>query len=115
VEFAFPLILGTTLLGEWMVLQIPLWALAIGYGIRLRHRDDVEQRDSNSSRQFGIRQLMILTASVAIVLGVGRALFSQISAPFRDEVTPNSRSLPWLPRRSRCRSYLRPYCLAGRS
>jgi hypothetical protein len=82
---AFPLILGASLLGEWFVLQVPLWALAIGYGIRLRHRDDSEQPRSNSSRQFGIRQLMILTASVAIVLGVGRALFSQISEPYLNE------------------------------
>lgn len=70
-EIEVVLIMAVCLAGQWLLVQIPLWGLAIGYGIRLRYRDDVEMATSRD-RQFGIRQLMILTAIVAVVLGICR-------------------------------------------
>lgn len=64
------LILGGCLGGQWLLVQMPLWGLALGYGVNLRHRDDPPL--AIRERQFGIRQLMILTAIVAVVLGACR-------------------------------------------
>jgi hypothetical protein len=64
------LTMGGCLMGQWLLVQVPAWGLAVGYGVRLRHWSDPPE--SIRERQFGIRQLMILTAIVSIVLGVGR-------------------------------------------
>jgi hypothetical protein len=65
------LIMGACLAAQWVLIQIPLWGLAVGYGMRLRHRDEIDIISARD-RQFGIRQLMILTAIVAVVLGACR-------------------------------------------
>ena len=62
---------GVLLLCHWLLLQFPLWGIAIGYGVQLRHADDTEIGNS-IHRQFGIRQLMIVTAVVGMLFGVGR-------------------------------------------
>jgi hypothetical protein len=71
-------ILFLCLLGQWLLVQIPLWVLALMYGLRMAHasdlRDDRGADDLLALPQFGIRQLMILTAVVAVVLGVLRAM-----------------------------------------
>jgi hypothetical protein len=65
---------GGLMLGQWLLLQIPLWGIAIGYGIRLQHRDD---RSSNPrQQQFGIRQLLTITTLVGVMFGLGRLLVS---------------------------------------
>jgi hypothetical protein len=69
-----PLVVGGCLLGQWLVVQLPLWGLAMGYGLRLRHRDDFSLVSDPRERQFGIRQLMIITTIVAVVFGVGRLI-----------------------------------------
>jgi hypothetical protein len=66
-------LIGGCLLGQWLLVQIPLWWLALAHGLRLWHRSDVAAGPTRPP-QFGIRQLMILTAIVAILLGVGRVI-----------------------------------------
>jgi len=70
-EIEIVLIMAACMSGQWLLAQIPLWGLAIVWGMRLQHRDDTEQITARD-RQFGTRQLMILTAIVAVVLGTCR-------------------------------------------
>jgi hypothetical protein len=67
------LFMGVCLAGQWLLIHGLLWGLAIGYGIHIRHRDD-DAAVKAGSRQFGIRQLMVLTAIVAVALGAGRGV-----------------------------------------
>ena len=62
---------GLIVSGQWLLAQAPLWCLAMGYALRLRYIDDGAAQPSQ--RQFGIRQLMLVTAVIAVVLGIGRA------------------------------------------
>lgn len=64
--------LGACLCGQWLALQIPLWWLALTYGLQVRHWSDEAHPSEPVVLQFGIRQLMILTAIVAVLLGLGR-------------------------------------------
>lgn len=66
------LLMAACMGGQWLLVQLPLWGLAVFYGVRLRHRSDPER--TARDHQFGIRQLMILTAIVAVVLGACRWL-----------------------------------------
>lgn len=66
------LVFGTCLLGQWFLLQLPLWGLAIGFSLRLGHRDEVQPSRDRRDWQFGIHHLLLLTASVGVVLGAGR-------------------------------------------
>jgi hypothetical protein len=72
-KLALFLIVAASIAAQWLIIQIPLWGLAIAYGLRLRHEEDPPE--AQTRRQFGIRQLMIVTAIVAVLLGVGRAVF----------------------------------------
>ena len=65
-------VLGGCLLGHWAIAQLPMWYLAFAFGLRLRHSSERSYGLDPSERQFGIRQLMIVTAIVAVVLGCGR-------------------------------------------
>ena len=66
------LVVGMMLLSQWLILQLPLWGVAIGFGAHLVHAD--ESGLHPGQRQFGIRQLMIVTAIVSVLFGVGRVL-----------------------------------------
>ena len=76
------LVIAVCLLAQWAIVQVPLWGLAIGYGLRLRHMSDPPE--TARDRQFGIRQVMILTFIVAVVLGVCRAIAVQSARHFAD-------------------------------
>jgi hypothetical protein len=67
---------------QWLLVQIPLWGLAVGYGLWLRHSTDPPQ--TVHDRQFGIRQVMILTGIVALVLGVSRWIVGETAVFFHD-------------------------------
>ena len=75
----FGLLLGGCLLGLWLVVQVPFWGLALFYGMRLSHRSAAPPSTTPRQRQFGIRELMMLTAAVAVLLGAGRALMPWLS------------------------------------
>jgi hypothetical protein len=71
-------VVGGCLLAQWFLVQLPLWGLAMGYGLRLRHRDEFGLGTDPSERQFGIRQLMIITAIVGVVFGIGRLVATNL-------------------------------------
>ena len=59
--------------GQWMLTQLPLWALRWRSGLHIEHHSLI--LDTSGRRtQFGIRQLMVFTAAIAVLLGVGRAI-----------------------------------------
>jgi hypothetical protein len=74
-------IFGCVILGQWAVAQTPMWGLSIGYGVRLRYTSDADAATDRNERQFGIRQVMVVTAIVAIVLGIGRVLIPALVKP----------------------------------
>lgn len=78
-DTGFAIVLFMALFGQWVIVQLPLWGLRLWYGLDLRHVAD-PPRDGPAKRQFGIRQLMVLTAVVAVLLGSGRLLVMQVAA-----------------------------------
>lgn len=65
---------GGSVLAMWLLIQTPLWMARAIYRFRIEPTDS-QPTDGNSRRlQFGIRQLLIVTAAVAAVLALGRAL-----------------------------------------
>ena len=75
-------VLGACMLGLWLLLQLPLWGLALGLRMRLRHADEIEQGFDPRQWQFGIRQLIIITAMVGVTFGVGRMLLTAFGDRF---------------------------------
>jgi hypothetical protein len=67
------LVFIATLGGQWFLSQIPLWIVALTCGLRLRFQHELLAHEPRE-RQFGIRQLMIFTTIIAVILGLGRAL-----------------------------------------
>lgn len=74
-----PAIIIIATLGQWLLAQAPLWALAWRRALGIRLRDELTER-SPAQLQFGISQLMILTAIVAVLLGAGRILAPAIKS-----------------------------------
>jgi hypothetical protein len=75
-------LLGACMLGQWFLLQFPLWGLALGLRMRLRHTDEIEQGFDPRQWQFGIGQLIIITAIVGVTFGVGRMVFTALGDRF---------------------------------
>lgn len=73
-----PVTLGACVLCQYGALQLPFWALALGMGIRLRYRESVGLPSDPREYQFGIRQLMIFTAIVAVIFGLGRVVVTRL-------------------------------------
>jgi hypothetical protein len=85
-ELIVLLVFGGGMLLQWLLVQGPLWLLAAIYGLHVVHRDDAALKTDRRHQQFGIRQLMILTALVAVVLGIGRWTLGGMSTDeFRDD------------------------------
>jgi len=72
-------IMGACVLAQWLLVQAPLWCLAAVFGLAIKHHASGHAMQ-RGDLQFGIRQLMILTAIVAVVLGVGRLLVAWLGA-----------------------------------
>lgn len=84
--------IGLCLFGQWILLQFPLWSLAIGYGLQLRHGSDQNPEAGLRDRQFGIGQLIIVTAIVGVVLGIARAVITLLG----DQLKMTDPELPLL-------------------
>jgi hypothetical protein len=84
------IIFGSVLVGQWVLAQVPMWGLSIGYGLRLRYAYEDNPATERIERQFGIRQLMLVTAVVATVLGIGRIVVSAFVRP------DDMESGPWI-------------------
>jgi hypothetical protein len=78
MELEFLVVVGGAIVGQWILVQIPLWLLVWFYRLRIVAAGELPTF-SPSDQQFGIRQLMILTAIVAVVLGLARMLLGGIS------------------------------------
>lgn len=57
---------------QWFVSQLPYWTIALVFRLHLRHRS--EQGAGGPRGQFGIGQLMIITAIIGVILAIGRIL-----------------------------------------
>lgn len=78
--------LGACFLGQWAALQVPLWAIAWGFGIRLQQGDDMESKSLASQYRFGIRHLLIIMVIVSVVLGIGRLVVPHLAMSGSGEV-----------------------------
>jgi hypothetical protein len=76
------IMIGLCLLGQWTLLQFPLWGLVLGYGLHVQHEDDEVQELGRHERQFGIGQLIVVTAIVGVFLGIGRAIVMLLGDAF---------------------------------
>lgn len=72
-NFSFPELVAC-FFGQWLLVQMLLWLMALLYALRIRHRQELGLASDRSDRQFGLRQLMLFTAVIGVLLGVGRAL-----------------------------------------
>ncbi len=76
-----------TTAGFWCVGQVPIWLAVALFGLQLRHQGSAVAANDSKQRQFGIGQLMIFTAFVAVLLGIGRLLIAHGWLPkFEQEV-----------------------------
>lgn len=83
-------VVGCCLLGQWFLVQLPLWGLAMRYGLRLRHVDDIHRTADRSERQFGIRQLLIVTTIVGVIFGIGRLVVTHSGMRFTPDAGPGT-------------------------
>jgi hypothetical protein len=67
------LLIGVSIGVQWLLVQAPLWVLRLARGVRIQPIEELTALDP-ARPQFGIRQLMVLTACVAVVLGIGRVV-----------------------------------------
>ncbi len=72
--------------GQWLLVQMPIWLLTARYGLRIVGANYQPANRELRDQQYGIRQVMILTALVAVVLGAGRTLLGGLRSdqPFLD-------------------------------
>jgi hypothetical protein len=73
------IVMGACVLSQWIALQVPLWFLAIAYGLQMGYVDASTGVRHATKQQFGLRQLMIFTSVVAVILGIGRAVVTQMA------------------------------------
>jgi hypothetical protein len=85
--FDFDYVLAGCLGGQYALLQLPFWGLALTCGLRLQYHGANSPRPSARELQFGIRQLMILTAVVAVLLGAGRHVFTYVYPTAENQVS----------------------------
>jgi hypothetical protein len=76
--FGVLVLYGGAVLMQWVLVQAPMWLLVARYGLRIRHQDEAATVTDHRDQQFGIRQVMILTMIVAVVLGIGRIVLGEL-------------------------------------
>ena len=57
---------------QWIAVQIPLWVFRLRGGWLLRWTPSIEAGARSRDLQFGIRQMMVWTAMVAVVLSIAK-------------------------------------------
>lgn len=68
------LVLAAAFLILWLIVQTPLWIARSVYRFKLELPRPTTAASTLSEHQFGIRQLLIVTAVIAAALGAGRLL-----------------------------------------
>jgi hypothetical protein len=76
-DFNVLVMFGSGIFAQWIMTQAVLWTIVGGFGVRLTRNSAVLATGSGSP-QFGIRSLMIVTAVIAVLLGLGRILVPPI-------------------------------------
>ena len=72
---------------QWIAVQIPLWVFRLRGGWRLRWTPSIEAGARSQDLQFGIRQMMAWTATVAVVLSIAKtAMPANSHSPSGNEV-----------------------------
>lgn len=71
-------VIGTLMSAQWLLMQLPLWALYLGFGFQLRYRDDIPEEADSRPIRFGIRDLFVTMAIVGVLLGIGRGVIANI-------------------------------------
>lgn len=73
----------------WAITLAPLWLTAFSFGLQLRYQAESPDADTAKERQFGIAQLMIFTAFVAVLAAIGKLILSSnlIPDPNRELLT----------------------------
>ena len=64
-------VVGTCVLGQWLMLLVPLCATRLVLGVALRRPCEIENEDKKPMR-FGIRHLLIAMFASGSILGIGR-------------------------------------------
>jgi hypothetical protein len=77
-------------LGQWLLALVPLAVLRWRKGVRMADVREPQSALGPAAQQFGIGQLMILTAIVAVILGVARAVVPRV----QDLVSPALHEAP---------------------
>lgn len=88
-------VLAASFASFWLILQIPFWITRSIFRLKLIATDERENGLSLAEHQFGIRQLLIVTAAIAVTLGVGRLLVLGIHSASDTQrvVTPDAEFL----------------------
>lgn len=76
---------GLAIWGQWILVQGPLWLLYVFTGAQLKHPEALTNSSGLRDRQFGIRQVMIFTLLVSVVLAILKSVLTAF-APDADEV-----------------------------
>jgi hypothetical protein len=71
-------VVGVALLAQWLILQFPLWSLAMGFGLHLQHNDDLDGDANGGQIRFGIRHLLMIMLIVGVGLGIARIIVSNV-------------------------------------
>jgi hypothetical protein len=71
-------VFGVILFGQWIAAQTPLWLARIAWGQRLAFSDSNHSGSRRRELQFGLGQLLGLTACVAVLLGLARWFLAPI-------------------------------------
>ena len=77
---------GGCLVAQWVMLQIPLWAMAIGLQLQLRHQEVMPADGDGHQFRFGIRHLLIMMTIVSVLLGAGRLVVPHINLTSQGEL-----------------------------
>lgn len=73
------LTVGGCLVGQWLLLLLPLAGLARGLGVQLRRIGEEGAGEESERFHFEIRHLLAIMAIVSVLLGAGRAIAPLLS------------------------------------
>ncbi|UUO05337.1 hypothetical protein M4951_18385 [Blastopirellula sp. J2-11] len=79
-------VVGVLLLVQWLLVQLPLWGLALGLNVQLRHRDDTHHDARAVELRFSLRHLFIIMSIAGLFLGIGRLVVPLIDLSGRREI-----------------------------
>lgn len=75
VDAPWNIAFAMAMLVQWFCVQIPLLALKLTLGINVTRYENDRSADKPVDRQFRIRHLLLATAIVAVLLGLGRVMY----------------------------------------